>query len=941
MSLGLLTGCGYFGDDPVEDSDLYTSENLSGGCKIDTDELAQILEKDVEVQINCLEENLDKFAKYVKREDSNAITNKELSSFIQKFFSNNAALMVGSIKLMFDISGIVLSDNSSSLQTKNIKPLFELLRVVNKKLYRINDKIENFDEVEGNLQETSEAIKAELAELVDQMDRLIEYAAGGNPSDLNLKTFIINLKDQFDIEVINLELVDSLLSFKKLFLGGQREVLTQRELKRFLEMVPELGALSFRLFFANKNTIGNNSELFHFYQSQIQILEEFIFSHKRDEDIISRDEILALVETFIDEEGIVLETNGSEKVITLSDIMEISDSLKRNILGLGANPENYNFQEVSNFIKIVESGLGILSVYETYNEVVEGGVNSKEWYSGKAKFIQAVNIFKEEMVNIWANNNFFPNYMRPVPFINDVVELIVEDFEYKDISSDVLGIGKVALVGGNRYQLSKDQLIEVIFKLDGIAEIVFDFANADANNHSDQDIVKLRFKQLKIVKELLDEDLFIHIATVDELLTIASHVMKDEVIVSYKPTIEELKGKILGGYRSTLTLRDIKNTLDLVIDFYSQRYFASISYDLYKNELESSQKISKNFEYTRSHEDFDLYTPAQLKKLKAQFVELTSKIRLFRSKNGYQYYGDDIQRTKFGLLEHYMIDFAFELLAGAMGHENESGELEFTLEELNNLLFTFEPILKEYGLWSAHPETFARNTLLLADLFQANSNGSVTIDAMEVSEYGTLALFAIKAADELIEKTNNYCDQYTKNGVTGFAPECYREHFFNVLLNELKLKEYLPKLNRYITESSQDEKMEFLVAIEGFAKDYPGPGMPQARRDMVLLIGAILNIESTFLRYDADRSNLLEYNELENGFPVYEEAIINLAGLTGGKKKFAKTIFLYMIKEMKEPSQTDVLFYHYNPFSDKKVNSKRLNIGALLYNMVHAASSDD
>ena len=147
MSLGLLTGCGYFGDDPVEDSDLYTSENLSGGCKIDTDELAQILEKDVEVQINCLEENLDKFAKYVKREDSNAITNKELSSFIQKFFSNNAALMVGSIKLMFDISGIVLSDNSSSLQTKNIKPLFELLRVVNKKLYRINDKIENFDEV--------------------------------------------------------------------------------------------------------------------------------------------------------------------------------------------------------------------------------------------------------------------------------------------------------------------------------------------------------------------------------------------------------------------------------------------------------------------------------------------------------------------------------------------------------------------------------------------------------------------------------------------------------------------------------------------------------------------------------------------------------------------------------------------------------------------------
>jgi hypothetical protein len=41
---------------------------------------------------------------------------------------------------------------------------------------------------------------------------------------------------------------------------------------------------------------------------------------------------------------------------------------------------------------------------------------------------------------------------------------------------------------------------------------------------------------------------------------------------------------------------------------------------------------------------------------------------------------------------------------------------------------------------------------------------------------------------------------------------------------------------------------------------------------------------------------------------------------------------------MEKPSQWDVAIFHYNPFRSNKIGSKRLNNGALLYNMVMTAN---
>src|SRR5690606_29637015 len=98
---------------------------------------------------------------------------------------------------------------------------------------------------------------------------------------------------------------------------------------------------------------------------------------------------------------------------------------------------------------------------------------------------------------------------------------------------------------------------------------------------------------------------------------------------------------------------------------------------------------------------------------------------------------------------------------------------------------------------------------------------------------------------------------------------CYRPVFFDVLFKDLKLGNKLPKLKAYVESVSKEESLKFLRGVEGFARDYDDESIPMAKRDLVLLIGAMLNIESTFVRFDqVDENNVLDQSELDQAYYV-------------------------------------------------------------------------
>ena len=84
IGAALLASCGYVSDKPVDNLDVYKSNELQT-CKIDVSHLAEIFKKDQKEQIRCLQDNFVQFTKYVRAKNPNSVSEDELNIFINKF----------------------------------------------------------------------------------------------------------------------------------------------------------------------------------------------------------------------------------------------------------------------------------------------------------------------------------------------------------------------------------------------------------------------------------------------------------------------------------------------------------------------------------------------------------------------------------------------------------------------------------------------------------------------------------------------------------------------------------------------------------------------------------------------------------------------------------------------------------------------------------------
>ncbi len=274
--------------------------------------------------------------------------------------------------------------------------------------------------------------------------------------------------------------------------------------------------------------------------------------------------------------------------------------------------------------------------------------------------------------------------------------------------------------------------------------------------------------------------------------------------------------------------------------------------------------------------------------------------------------------------------------------------MQLTADEFAKFLLDTKPILVELKLWSPTFQTFARNAMLLADLFQQQSNGDQKININEATEYLGMLLTAVEISGKFSTNLSTLCDYGLNSDDPLFAKNCYNENFYDSILYKLKYKKSLPRLAKYFETVSKTESMDYLLGVEGFARDIDTPSVPVNRRDSTLIMGALINIESTFIRFDKNVDNVIDYNELSDAFLVYKPSIIELAGLKGDQVKYAKGIFLYMVSKMTIPKTGSWLenaeFAAFDSCIQtewcrltfmEKIQAKRLNIGKLLYYMVN------
>ena len=316
-------------------------------------------------------------------------------------------------------------------------------------------------------------------------------------------------------------------------------------------------------------------------------------------------------------------------------------------------------------------------------------------------------------------------------------------------------------------------------------------------------------------------------------------------------------------------------------------------------------------------------------------------------------YSNDVKRNQNGFVEASMLKWVCKKLISGWGHKNTAGIGQINIDEFQTFLFDMKPVLEEFKLWSPTPDTFARNVVLLADLFQNKSNGDVEVNYIELTEFAQMLLSATEIKTRMNKSLATVCDPGPVKDDPAFDTECYNKYFFDTILNTLNYKKNLPYLATYIQNSTPEEINAFLVGVEGFARDLPDPSIPVRNRDNILIIGALLNIESTFIRFDVNRDNVIDYKELQVAFKVYRSAIISLAKLRPDQENYAPSIFYYMASKMLIPPTATIidnlkfLSFHtcvrIGVCRNKiigGIEAKRLNIGKLLYYMVNGVPKD-
>ena len=187
----------------------------------------------------------------------------------------------------------------------------------------------------------------------------------------------------------------------------------------------------------------------------------------------------------------------------------------------------------------------------------------------------------------------------------------------------------------------------------------------------------------------------------------------------------------------------------------------------------------------------------------------------------------------------------------------------------------------------------------MADLFQNVSNGNIGFDLVEIIDYGSMVFSSLSITNYILENFSKVCPNIGTKNEPAFEVSCYRPIFFKVMLNDFGFKHYLPNLTKYLESAGEEEALDFLVFTEKFAREIPDDTIPMAKRDFALLLGSLLSIESVFLKYDINRNNIIDEDELDIAFKLFEDALIELAKLKDGNEKNMPNQSSYILLNIK------------------------------------------
>lgn len=362
--LFVISGCGDLLGKKVVKRKLQSSQ-FSVDCKLDVNEFSDILHRNIEPQIRCLQENLNLFIRVVKTDKPGYLSRQKLEAYIRNDRPDIKPEMLKALKSVFEINHLITGDNPEYVSKESVDNLIEFAVTFNKQAAL------NFGPIFQNDQPATYALhlnhrdrveKASIAILIS-LRNIFNADRKGEIHKLN----IIKLLESFSTEdtAEGIEKAKKFLFGKKLILGGKKDEITHKELDILIQNLDRLLVIGLDAI-RYKHILLEQSSMLDFLRNDVNIFKDIIshagLGNRDEETLFFMDEAFDAIKVVVDKEDFDIDK--------FRDII-----LEGKKIAMGGNSSDVKGREVKTLIsraqEVLETGLVFHRFYDKFRAQME------------------------------------------------------------------------------------------------------------------------------------------------------------------------------------------------------------------------------------------------------------------------------------------------------------------------------------------------------------------------------------------------------------------------------------------------------------------------------------------------------------------------------------------------------------------------------------------
>ena len=343
-------------------------------------------------------------------------------------------------------------------------------------------------------------------------------------------------------------------------------------------------------------------------------------------------------------------------------------------------------------------------------------------------------------------------------------------------------------------------------------------------------------------------------------------------------------------------------------------------YNQNKSEMDATSVLLRNFNLQHY---IDLATESAHMK---EFNRIAQQYRYYLGNEFAPKYDFTYVRNPRGLVQIALIEDIAARIFKKHGSPNANaiGGYSITLEQLEVLMVKLGELLEgEELVVEGRVKSTAETITLMSSLFHHQSDGDEFIEVNEFTEFAVTMLTSLNLSSRMYNNFKYIFAEAKRSGDTdcemtaqgSYSGQCFRDFVLKFLDSDFKIdsdgvKEattpistYFPEMKSYLESLSPEDFQSYFQKTAKFSRTCStfddGMERDMEESDGVVTWAGLIAVEQSMLRFDVDKSGVLEPNEIDEAYVIYESAIKALTpDFLQGR---AKRIFQYMIKYKKVP----------------------------------------